>query len=511
VPRTRAYLSALESAEFVIVGSGVSGLLTARELVRAGREVLVVERGARVSHELQLADRSHEADLPSTAHNDESAPGTRPYPWKYLYGVGGSTLHWAGVSPRFLPSDFELRSRFGVGRDWPLTYAELASFYAEAERALGVAGGRNRFFPGTDRFPQRPHPYSPVDRLVRSPLRPYFPLPQARPTGSINGRSPCCAAARCTLCPVNARYSALHTLSDAGLERSPEFTLRSETIAARLRVRAGKVTGVEALDERGDPIAIRARTVVLAANGIENPAILLRSGLDEADLGHYLFDHQHQLFQVELTRPSGAGRGTTLATGISYAYADGDFRSERGSVIVYPSNEGMSITEGLINEIATGHSGTDLRRHTVDRYKRTMVFDVLAEDLPQRERFIELSPRKDSFGLPLNRITYPPDSSYLGRSMNFVKGDLVRRLRHLGASVVQMVPAPGSAGAHHLGTCYMGDRDGVVNTNLRHHRIHNLYVVGGSAFPAYSAHHPTLTIAALAIRLGRHLAGEARS
>jgi choline dehydrogenase-like flavoprotein len=57
----------------------------------------------------------------------------------------------------------------------------------------------------------------------------------------------------------------------------------------------------------------------------------------------------------------------------------------------------------------------------------------------------------------------------------------------------------------------MGEHDGVVNGNLRHHRISNLYVVGGSAFPTYGAHHPTLTIAALAIRLGRHLAAEAPS
>jgi choline dehydrogenase-like flavoprotein len=52
----------------------------------------------------------------------------------------------------------------------------------------------------------------------------------------------------------------------------------------------------------------------------------------------------------------------------------------------------------------------------------------------------------------------------------------------------------------------MGD-DGVVDENLRHHELDNLYVVGGSAFPTYSALHPTVTIAALGVRLGRHLAG----
>jgi choline dehydrogenase-like flavoprotein len=502
-------MSGSTSAEFVVVGSGFSGMLTARELVRAGRDVLLVERGDLVPHAEQLARGTHEAELRSSVHNDEPAPGGRDYPWQYTYGVGGGSLKWSGVSPRFLPDDFELRSRFGVGRDWPLTYTELKPFYAEAERVLGVAGAPNPFFPGTAAYPQPAQPYAPVDRVARHPLRPYFPLPQARPTRSINGRRRCCGAAECKLCPVNARYSVLHTLEDERLERSPGFNLRTRSIAARLRVRAGKVTEVEALDERGDPVSIRGRTVILAANGIENPAILLRSGLGGPDVGRYLFDHAHHLAEFELDRSVGAGRGATLATGISYAYADGDFRAERGSLLVYPANVGASITEGLIAELAAGHSGSELRSRVTSRYERTMVLDMIGEDLPRRDRFVELSPRKDSFGLPLNRINYPADSPYLDRSLEFAYRDLQRRLRRLGAGEPTVLAAPGAQGAHSLGTCYMGERGGVVNHELRHHQIGNLYVAGGSAFPAYSAHHPSLTISALAIRLGRHLAREA--
>jgi glucose dehydrogenase len=502
-------MSDATSAECVVIGSGFSGILAARELVHAGREVLVVERGDLVSHAEQLELNDYEADIPSAQHNDEPAPGTRAYPWKYTYGVGGGSLKWSGVTPRFLPSDFRLRSRFGVGRDWPLTYQDLEPFYAEAEQLLGVAGKPNPLFPGTPEFPQAAHPYAPVDRVARSPLRPYFPLPQARPTGSINGRRRCCAAALCTLCPVNARYSILHTLRDERLERAPGFTLRTRTVAARLRVRSGKVTEVECLDERGDPVSIRGRTVVLAANGMENPAILLRSGLDGPDVGRYLFDHAHRLVEFDLDRSVGAGRGATLATGISYAYADGAFRSKRGSLLAYPANVGAPIEDTLTKELAGGRSGADLRSSVVDRFERTMVLDTVGEDLPRRDRFVELSPRKDSFGLPLNRITYPPDSSYLTRSLEFASRDLQRRLSGLGAGAPRVLASVISEGAHSLGTCYMGDREGVVDAQLRHHRIRNLYVAGGSAFPTYSAHHPTLTIAALAIRLGHHLAREA--
>ena len=206
---------------------------------------------------------------------------------------------------------------------------------------------------------------------------------------------------------------------------------------------------------------------------------------------------------MELRAPFGAGRGASLSTGISYAYADGSFRSSRGSQIVYPFNPATAVTEDLIGGIASGRSGKELRETVLDRYRRTMVLDTIGEDLPQRARSVELSPRKDSFGIPLNRINYPADSPYLEASRRYLYRDLPRRMRRHGGRIVRVLPA--GEGGHILGTCYMGRAGGVVDPDQRHHRIENLYVAGGSAFPSYSAHHPTLTIAALAIRLGRHL------
>ena len=57
--------------------------------------------------------------------------------------VGGSTWVWRGNTPRFIPSDFRLRTKYGVGRDWPLDYDELEPWYSEAERELGVSGNHD--------------------------------------------------------------------------------------------------------------------------------------------------------------------------------------------------------------------------------------------------------------------------------------------------------------------------------------------------------------------------------
>ena len=91
------------------------------------------------------------------------------------------------------------------------------------------------------------------------------------------------------------------------------------------------------------------------------------------------------------------------------------------------------------------------------------------------------------------------------RGVQEVRRGLEERLAHLGAKIVG--DRIGGHGGHLLGTCFMGP-EGVVDENLRHHRLENLYLTGGSAFPTYSALHPTTTIAALAVRLGRHLVGD---
>lgn len=65
-----------------------------------------------------------------------------------------------------------------------------------------------------------------------------------------------------------------------------------------------------------------------------------------------------------------------------------------------------------------------------------------------------------------------------------------------------------NSGAHHLGTTRMSDDPafGVVDRDCRVHGVANLYVAGGSVMPTSGHANPTLTIVALALRLGEHLA-----
>lgn len=501
-------------ADVAIVGAGVVGALIASPLLDAGLRVAMLERGGRRSHAEQLREPAAWSDgSPGSQWNHEAVDGWgdwQPYPWNYVYGVGGSTLRWSGVAPRLAEGDFRMRSAYGVMQDWPISYEELRPGFERAEAVLGVAGG-----PGA---PDQPaHPFSPLDRVLEPLLDPYVPMPQARPSRPVGERPACCGATGCELCVIDSKATVLNTLADV-LEH-PQLELHAETVVARIVRDAGgrRATEIEAIRASGAagngaglaPLTVRAPRIVLAAGGFENPALLLRSGIDRPGTGEYLFDHAHRTLLVVARDPVGVGRGATIATGLSAAWLEGAFRSERSGAVVSPYNPGIALAEPAAEALVAGRRGAALRREVEDRWARTIPLDVLLEDVPQRARRIELSPERDALGLPRIRVHYGPSTAYEQDGWSAIRAEIEQRLAPLHPLRVEERRGP--AGSHLLGTCRMATdgEDGVVDRDLRHLDVENLWVAGGSAFPTYGSLHPTLTIAALAVRLGDQLAAGA--
>ena len=163
------------SADIVVVGSGVAGGLVAHQMALAGASVILLEAGPRIprwqiveNFRNSPAKSDFATPYPSTpyAPHPEYAPannyliqkGDYPYNSQYVRLVGGTTWHWAAAAWRLLPSDFQLHKLYGVGRDWPYPYETLEPWYLAAEVQLGVSGPDTTIDLGSPR--SKPYPMS---------------------------------------------------------------------------------------------------------------------------------------------------------------------------------------------------------------------------------------------------------------------------------------------------------------------------------------------------------------
>ncbi|HNC70479.1 MAG TPA: NAD(P)-binding protein, partial [Pseudomonadales bacterium] len=215
-----------------IVGSGAGGGVMAAELARAGIEVVLLERGP----ERTTVDFLHQDELANMVRQDFFAPDYRetlrehadqeakPGHYSMLaQTLGGSMVHWGAWSWRFRADEMRVLSRDGAVQganlaDWPIDYAELEPFYAQAEQVLGVSGraGSNPFeTPRGAEYPNPPHVYRPSSRLIESGARKLglhpFPSPLAINSRPHDGRAKCMNGGQCAGfgCPVNAKASPL--------------------------------------------------------------------------------------------------------------------------------------------------------------------------------------------------------------------------------------------------------------------------------------------------------------
>jgi choline dehydrogenase-like flavoprotein len=269
------------SADVVIVGAGPCGSLVAKELAAHGCAVVVLEAGQRFDPA---------RDLPNAEANAAKIMWTEPRVFagrdgvapKTGVGVGGGTLPWLGVMPRFQRSDFRTYATEGVGADWPIGYDDLRTHYAKVERDFGVAGECGPFAPEPYALPMPPHRMNwHAQLLARGATKigahPFAP-PIAINSTAYDGRPACIYCGWCASgCPTGAKATALDTYL-AKAERlgvrvvSEAFVHRVDYDAAR-----GRVTGVRYLDDAGREHEVGARLVVLAAHAVETPRLLLLS------------------------------------------------------------------------------------------------------------------------------------------------------------------------------------------------------------------------------------------
>ncbi|GHF52268.1 GMC family oxidoreductase [Streptomyces griseosporeus] len=600
--RTDPAVAADDLYDAVIVGGGISGALIAARLSQAGRRVLILEAGPAEDLTLRgyedYLNRFYEAiskdnqapypalpNAPMPRGTDvrpivPGAPDASAYlvqngPFAtdttYTRVLGGTTMHWEGKTLRMLPEDFRMRSLYGEGADWPLSYDDLAPYYSEAEREIGVSADvEDQAYLGITFdddyvFPMKGLPLSYLDRTVakdidgmeveldgvqrRLRVRPF---PQGRngianpdydggkgyvPQGAVSAYQVevgerCQGNNNCVpICPVQAKYNAGKTLAVA--LRTGRVDLVGQAVAHKVHIdeRTRRVTEIEyrRYDRPDSPgfttMRARGRLFVLAANAVENPRLMLASGLRGSSglMGRNFMDHAYLLAWGLLPEPAGTFRGTVCTGGIA-DLRGGRFRSRQAAFTIDIHNDGWGWARGapmtdLISLVDSGSRyGASLRQGLVDRVSRQLQLAFMVEVPADPSNRITVSPDFiDALGNMRPVLTYDIPE-YTMRGVAYARQLSKRIFARLGAEdhtaynpnfwgyAVHDGEGYEIRGGNHLAGTHVMGRDrttSVVDADQRCWDYGNLYMVGGGSMPTVGTSNVTLTIAALCLRSAR--------
>jgi choline dehydrogenase-like flavoprotein len=522
-------------ADVLVIGSGPSGGVISHTLAARGFRVVCLEQGDWVNPtdypanhpewELMIQNQwSHDPNirkLPADYPVDVSESDM----WPVMFNaVGGSSIFYGAEWPRLMPSDFRVRSLDGVSDDWPITYQDLAPYYDEMDRFIGIAGlGGDPAYPEGLDYPLPPHPLGKAGRRAAAGMNTlgwhWWPGTNAIPTQKFKELSQCARWGTCEWgCPESSKASSDVAFWPHAL-RSGATLVTGARVRQILTGKDGRAEGALWLDRDGVEHRQPARSVVMCANGIGTPRLLLLSASAQHPDG--------------LANSSGlVGKNLMLHPNCSVTgYYEEDLESWRGpagqlvhSMEFYETDPKRDFVRGAkLHALPTPGPLSAIETHRqlpydelwgpeIHRIARSHANGILwaanTEDLPEESNQVTLSPDLvDGHGVPSPKVQYR-----LSENTRKILRYTVERMEEIHSAsgadrtfpVEIWIDQPG----HLLGTARMGNdpQTSVVDSYGRAHDVPNLFIADGSIFVTSGSANPTSTITALALRVARHLA-----
>lgn len=548
----------------IVIGSGMSGGMAAKELCERGLKVLVLERGRKLEHradyhdtkmpwelpnnnqvpEAEIAEHYpvqsqcyafHEASKPFWVKDSEhpyTTPEGKPFSWIRGYHLGGRSLMWGRQSYRLSPQDFEANAKDGHGCDWPIRYEDLAPWYDKVETFIGVAGSKE----GLPQLPDGqfipPFELNDGEKLFKARVEEKFPgrkvisgraanLSVAQPHHEELGRTSC---QNRSICERGCSFGANHTSLSSSLpaaERTGNLTIVTDAIVHSLvqDPATGKITQVKVIDAKTKiGKTYEAKIFFLCASTIPTAQILLNS-VSEANprglanksdqVGRNIMDHMYALSTIGILKdgPMDSYYKGRRPTGIYIPRYRNVTEEADGYLRGYGYQGGVS-RRGMGAAPSEPGIGVALKDSARKLGPWFAYISGFGEMLPNPNNRVTLrTDQKDQWGMPIVHIdgAMGPNEAKMTKQ---ILADGRAMIEAAGGTVVSQASEPGpfGLGIHEMGTARMGrdPKTSVFNGFNQAHEAPNLFCTDGAVMASSGCQNPSLTYMALTARAAFH-------
>ncbi|MFL2856272.1 MAG: GMC oxidoreductase [Pseudohongiellaceae bacterium] len=546
----------------IVVGSGMSGGWSAKELCERGLKVLVLERGPEIKPERDYVDqlrpwqeknldRISEEEIekhyfrqyPGVAyavkesnkhfwvkddeHPYETVEGTQ-YDWLRGYHTAGRSIMWSRQSYRMGPQDFAANKEEGVAIDWPVRYDEIKPWYDYVEEFAGIAGNNDGLEQLPDGVYQPAFELTDAEKSFKSKIETAFPgrnviaariahITQVTEEQRALGRTNCQSQNRCHFgCSFKAYFSSLHATLPAA-ERTGNMTIVHNAIVQSLDYDPGtnRVSGVRIVDAKtNEHRTYTSRLVYLNASAIASAMILLQSKSEAFPNG--LANTSDQIGRNLMDHISGAG-----ANGIMHGFDNLKVFGRRPSGGIYipryanitendkPYTRGFGYQGGASPIGNAGGQLAGIGKSFKEAHKAPGPWRInigaFGEQLPNPNNRVTLHPTKtDKWGNPqaLFDVSYGENEHTM---LEEARKDAVAMLEAAGCTDINSNPVnltvPGNR-IHEMGSARMGNdpSNSVLNKWCQAHDVPNLFITDGAFMTSAACQNPSISYMAFTAR-----------